>query len=189
MAKDNNIKKFTAADIEKYHKGSLSAKEMHDLEKAALDDPFLADALEGYAVPGINVSADIAELKKRLAEKVEGTKLIPLKAAPRNSFRTLRAAALVAFVAGASFLIYQFGFNKKSGDLAQTEATKKQKGVPMDTTKGTAAISTPVSETGFVDIKTRPTANESLVTTTDKQTKPGAGINNNGTAGNRESNC
>ena len=89
------------------------------------------------------------------------------------------AAFLVAFVAGASFLIYQFGFNKKSGEIAQTEATKKQEGVPTDTTKGTAAISTPVSETRSVDIKTRPTANESLVTTTDKQTKPGAGINNN----------
>ncbi len=58
MATDNNIKNFTAADIEKYHKGLLSAKERHDLEKAALDDPFLADALEGYAVAGENVSAD-----------------------------------------------------------------------------------------------------------------------------------
>ena len=52
MANDNNIKKFTASDIEKYHKGQLSAKERHDLEKAALDDPFLADALEGYSTAG-----------------------------------------------------------------------------------------------------------------------------------------
>ncbi len=161
MATDNNIKKFTAADIEKYHAGLLSGKERHDLEKAALDDPFLADALEGYAVAGINAAADIADLKKRLAQKVEGTKLIPLKAAPRNSFRTLRAAALVAFVAGAGFLIYQFGFNKKSGEIAQAKTTKKQEGVPTDTTKGTAVISTPVSETRSVDIKTGSTANES----------------------------
>jgi hypothetical protein len=34
-------------DIEKYLKGELSPKEMHELEKKALSDPFLADALEG----------------------------------------------------------------------------------------------------------------------------------------------
>jgi hypothetical protein len=125
MATDNNIKQFTAADIEKYHRGLLSNKERHDLEKAAMDDPFLADALEGYAAAGVNAGNDIAELKKRLFEKVEDTKVIPLKAAPRNSFRTLRAAILVAFVAGASYLIYQFGFNKKHGEIAQAEPAKK----------------------------------------------------------------
>ena len=34
-------------DIEKYRKGLLTEKEMHLLEKRALSDPFLADALEG----------------------------------------------------------------------------------------------------------------------------------------------
>ena len=59
MSIDNNIKNFTGADIEKYHKGLLSSKERHDLEKAALDDPFLADALEGFAVAGVNPISDI----------------------------------------------------------------------------------------------------------------------------------
>ena len=86
MANNNNITNFTAADIEKYHKGLLSSKERHDLEKAALDDPFLADALEGYVVAGGNASADIAELQQRLAAKVEGAKVIPMNAAPKNSF-------------------------------------------------------------------------------------------------------
>jgi hypothetical protein len=74
MASDNNIKNFTAVDIEKYHKGLLSAKEMHDLEKAALDDPFLADALEGYAVAGVNAEADINELKKDLGKELMAPK-------------------------------------------------------------------------------------------------------------------
>ena len=34
------------ADIEKYLNGKLSPSEMHALEKKALDDPFLAEALE-----------------------------------------------------------------------------------------------------------------------------------------------
>ena len=39
--------KYTAADFERYHSGKMSAGEMHALEKAAMEDPFLADALEG----------------------------------------------------------------------------------------------------------------------------------------------
>src|SRR5690242_1497638 len=38
---------YTAADIQRYVQGKLSAREMHAMEKAALDDPFLADAMEG----------------------------------------------------------------------------------------------------------------------------------------------
>lgn len=183
MATDNNIKTFTAADIEKYHQGLLSNKERHDLEKAAMDDPFLADALEGYAVAGVNAGADIAELKKRLTEKVEGAKVIPMKAAPRNSFRTLRAAAMIAFVAGASFLIYQFGFNKKTTEIAQTETAKSQEGKPTDTAKGTPAISTPVSETRSDEIKPGPVENAKPSTTAKRETKPGGNINNNAAGG------
>lgn len=39
-------------DIEKYLKGELSAAEMHALEKEALHDPFLAEALEGVEHAG-----------------------------------------------------------------------------------------------------------------------------------------
>lgn len=124
MSKDSNIRSYTAIDIEKYHKGLFSPEEMHDLEKAALDDPFLADALEGYAVPGINVTADIADLKKRLSDKTgENRKVIPLAAPPRSSFPWFRAAAMLILVIGAAFLVYQFGFNKDSSprDVAQNK--------------------------------------------------------------------
>jgi TonB family protein len=152
MAKDNHIKTFTAADIEKYHKGSLSAKEMHDLEKAALDDPFLADALEGYATPGINVSADIAELKKRLADKTEQAKVISIGTAAGSSFPWLRAAIMIVVIAGAGLLSYQFLFKTKTDDIAQavqkenelvkTEDTSKklQQGDLSDTSSASASI-------------------------------------------------
>lgn len=41
---------YSASDIERYRKGELSAREMHELESAALEDPFLADALEGMEI-------------------------------------------------------------------------------------------------------------------------------------------
>ena len=42
--------------------------EMHALEKAALEDPFLADALEGYTYTS-SFKNDVAELRERLNEK------------------------------------------------------------------------------------------------------------------------
>lgn len=48
MANHNAHINYTLADIEKYLQGSMSAAEMHQLEKAALQDPFLADAIEGF---------------------------------------------------------------------------------------------------------------------------------------------
>jgi hypothetical protein len=39
---------YSAADIQRYVQGKMSAQEMHAIEKAALDDPFLADAIEGF---------------------------------------------------------------------------------------------------------------------------------------------
>ncbi|MBK7288802.1 MAG: carboxypeptidase-like regulatory domain-containing protein [Chitinophagaceae bacterium] len=150
MAIDNNIKNFTADDIEKYHKGVLSAKEMHELEKAAMDDPFLADALEGYAIAGVNVATDIAELKERLAKKTmpdgrqaETAKVIPLQTSERkNNFRLLKVAAMLVFVAGAAFAVYQFGFNKKAESIAQNEPVKATENKLTDTADSNASNTT-----------------------------------------------
>ncbi len=134
LSKDNNIKNFTAADIEKYHKGLLSAKERHDLEKAALDDPFLADALEGYAVAGVDHSTDLYDLKKRLAEKVEAGKVIVMKTGGKSSFPWMRAAAVVIVIGGLGLLANQFLFNnKKSGGIAKLENTKPNETKVSDT--------------------------------------------------------
>ncbi len=177
MADDNNIKKFTAADIEKYHKGLLSAADRHGLEKAALDDPFLADALEGYAIAGVNAGNDLAELKKRLAEKVEGAKVIQLHTGRKNSFRLLRIAAIVVFIAGAGLLIYQLGFNTKSNEIAQAGTAKNEEKKIGDTVKATSAIpatseSTRAAENITGDSKDFTVPDKSTPTTTGAATKP-----------------
>ncbi len=43
-----NTTTWSASDLQRYLKGEMSAREMHNLEMAALEDPFLADALEGF---------------------------------------------------------------------------------------------------------------------------------------------
>jgi CarboxypepD_reg-like domain/Gram-negative bacterial TonB protein C-terminal len=132
MANDTNIKSFTAGDIEKYHKGQLSAKEMHAIEKAALDDPFLADALEGYLTPGTDIDADITELKNRLAARTESAKVIPLQTDTdrKRSFIWLRIAVMIVLIAGAGWLTYALLFKPKTNDLA-TLSQKKESSVPI----------------------------------------------------------
>lgn len=172
MGTDNNIKNFTAADIEKYHKGLLSAKEMHDLEKAAMDDPFLADALEGYTVAGVNVMEDIAELKDRLAKKTDTAKIIPLQTPHRkNNFSLLKVAAMLVFVAGAAFAVYQFGFNKKAESIAQNNPIEEiEKKVTDTADSNTANTTVPATENG----NTNETTGQSV--TTDKvSTASGSG--------------
>jgi hypothetical protein len=131
MASDNTIRLFTAQDIEKYHKGLLSPKERHNLEKAALDDPFLADALEGYDTAGVNVTTDLQQLKNRLAERTAVAKVIPLHgSAEKKSFPWFRAAAMIVLIAGAGVLVYQLGFNKKQGPQDIAQSTNKSVNSP-----------------------------------------------------------
>mgnify|MGYP002363799444 CR=1 FL=1 len=50
MANNNEHINYSKADIEKYLQGKMNAAEMYALEKAALQDPFLADAIEGFEI-------------------------------------------------------------------------------------------------------------------------------------------
>jgi hypothetical protein len=146
MANDKTIRFFTALDIERYHKGLLSHKERHDLEKAALDDPFLADALEGYAVTGVDAKADIIALKNRLAEKTTQAKVVPLHSGKR-SFPWFRVAAMVILVAGAGVLGYQLVFNKKQEPgIAQAKQNKDVSSLAADTNKTQHVATTPAAE-------------------------------------------
>jgi TonB family protein len=69
------------SQIRKYLEGKLDNHAMHELEKRALDDPFLADALEGYANTG-DQQENLAELSDRLKERTETKvkRLIPWRA-------------------------------------------------------------------------------------------------------------
>jgi TonB family protein len=67
-ANKNNI-----SQIRKYLNGELDARAMHELERQALDDPFLADALEGYEQRG-NQEQHLSDLQNRLQHRIIPTK-------------------------------------------------------------------------------------------------------------------
>ncbi|MEI8053519.1 MAG: energy transducer TonB [Bacteroidota bacterium] len=65
MSNSRQIKKYTADDIIRYHSGSMSNLEMHELESAALEDSFLSDAIEGYDNKD-KVDNDLAILREKI---------------------------------------------------------------------------------------------------------------------------
>lgn len=116
----NDIKNFSAEDIARYWEGKMSAQEMHALEAAAMDDPFLADALEGYnAVKPATIPADVEELRARLIERTHDKKTVPLR---ENNAKWWRVAAVLIFLGGASLLAYKLLLQEDQNKLAKQEA-------------------------------------------------------------------
>jgi hypothetical protein len=113
MTQSSKNKIFTAADIERYHAGTLPAEEMHALEKAALDDPFLADALEGLALTP-TPAADLESLHNRLAQRLEKKKTRALFATRRS---WLNAAAILLVMVGGGWFYFKI-MQPPAGDLA-----------------------------------------------------------------------
>ncbi|HEU4472482.1 MAG TPA: hypothetical protein VFR58_15420, partial [Flavisolibacter sp.] len=131
-------KVFTAQDIERYHTGKMTPQERHALEKAALDDPFLADAVEGY-VHTATPASDLQQIRQRLDQQQESKKapIVPLY---RRTW--LKAAAVVLFVALGSWFAYNsfysqqddIALSNKPGTSRKTEETTTAIPAAPDTT-------------------------------------------------------
>ncbi|WP_306641361.1 tetratricopeptide repeat protein [Sanyastnella coralliicola] len=70
MAKPNNT--YDPQLLETYFNGSLSAEEAHALEMQAMEDPFLAEAMEGFEAAGVNPEASAA-LKQQIHSATQPT--------------------------------------------------------------------------------------------------------------------
>jgi cytoskeletal protein RodZ len=123
---------YTAEDIKKYLEGKLNAAQMHAMEKAALDDLFLAEAIEGYQEnKNTNWEIHLQNAKQALAQKQDGGKVIPLST-HSNKKIIWRVAAAVFVIAGLG-VAYNLINNKPlpqptevAVNTAQTSATVEQ---------------------------------------------------------------
>jgi hypothetical protein len=135
-AQDKHI--YTSEDISRYHSGAMSQAEMHAMEKAALEDPFLADALEGF-VYSTNMNAELAELHGKLQEKTD-SKVVAMPVRRRN-YGWMRIAALFIVFAAAGWIIFRMN-TKGENDLAiqtapaEKTSDKHQTDVAAGTTSG-----------------------------------------------------
>jgi cytoskeletal protein RodZ len=155
MKDNNNHITYSAADIEKYWKGELSAAEQHAMEKAALEDSLLADAMEGYEASWPLINANNEDLQKRLSARLD--------AAQKNKVVAMgwwKIAAAVIIVAGAGWL-YLSTNNKAKEALVKNEApvaTEKNKVLTEDSDTSTNSLlkNEPVDDMAVNNKKTPP---------------------------------
>ncbi|WP_300599483.1 carboxypeptidase regulatory-like domain-containing protein [Niabella sp.] len=108
---------YSVEDIRRYLSGSMSPAEMHEMEKAALDDPLLADALDGYrtATPAVT-DLHLNEIRSRIsAQKPDATRQSPVVALHKTKWwRGLAAAAVIGIMATGAWFFMHPGGNSTS---------------------------------------------------------------------------
>ncbi len=119
---NKNNATYSAKDFANYHSGNMSNMDMHALEKAALEDPFLADALDGY-LHADNYQLELSAINKKLSESNSSNKVIKLKPTIQSYWWRIAAAAAVFIGLGYVFI----NFNKKTADntIAQITTIKE----------------------------------------------------------------
>lgn len=155
--KENHIN-YTAEDIQQYLSGKLTPLQMNAMEKAALNDPFLAEAIEGYeGIQHEDWKKQLANLKEGFSQQNTTAKVIAMPKRT-NWFKYAAAVLLIGGTAAISFWLT----NKKddhqqiaqtvktivASDSIQNVVTKNE---AADSQKANAAATIPV-ENNFVAV-------------------------------------
>lgn len=114
-----NEKHYTATDFESYHAGTMPVNDMYALEKAALEDLFISDALDGYAQT-YTATNDIEKIKVRL--KLKNNLSTPVKSIINKSW--FKIAASIVSIIGLSYLFYTVNIKDDKNTLAKNEQAK-----------------------------------------------------------------
>jgi hypothetical protein len=136
-----NKETWGAPDFERYYKGSMPDSERHALEKAALDDPFLQDALDGYAF-----AADPLPTLENLRQQLQVTnkpeaKLVWFR--QKNFQRLIRVAAILLIMVSLTFVL----FNNKDENPTLANNTTQHKIAGPDTVATKAAANLTITAT------------------------------------------
>src|SRR6478752_4406848 len=126
-------------DIEKYLRGELTPAEMNALERKALNDPFLAEALEGAQLAGVeNFHADMKSLEASLQDRLHSTsgKVVSLWVWP------MRIAAGLLLLAVSTFAIITLFDKDEVTEIAQVN----ENAAPASNSTTTDSISTEADE-------------------------------------------
>ena len=131
---NQHINKYTESDIRNYLSGNLSSDQMHAIEQAALDDPFLADAIEGMQEASDTygpelVHENLVTARKKLEERVEKKRpgaVIPI------FWKRAAIAAVVIIVAG-TWLYTSSRNSDEQKEILAIDQKKQESAAPNDT--------------------------------------------------------
>ena len=141
MNEHNINQPYSHEEIIRYLSDDMTEKEMHDFEKASLEDTFLAHALEGYQ----NISLE--DLKKLKDDPGIQPDYNSCTIIIRNKKTWIKAAAAIIIIFGLGTLGYYF-FNKKSKTVfANNKLTNKTNNI-----NDTSAISLEVKKDKMIRV-------------------------------------
>lgn len=152
---------YTAEDIEQYFLGKLSPAAMHAMEKAALDDPFLSDAMDGYeAMKNRPWQKELSKAKDSITGIKKEEKIAPV--IPMFPWKKA-VAALLIITAGAG-LTYRLTKNasskKETQEIASINKVTAADSINKDTASTTVVAAT--VQPGVTTIETK-TDNKTLI--------------------------
>ncbi|GAB3013071.1 hypothetical protein GCM10027051_15400 [Niabella terrae] len=119
---ENKSYGYNAADIERYLNGRMNAQEMHELERAALSDPMLADAIDGFRlVSGGQTAKQLNAIHAAILGQVENQKTapVPLSGSGTRTWRWIAAACVLGLLATSIWWFNRPGTSRS--DIAQVQ--------------------------------------------------------------------
>jgi hypothetical protein len=166
---------YTAADIQQYLEGKMSPVQMNALEKAALEDPFLQEAIEGYeAMPAETWKPVLQGLHQGFAAPAStNNDTAKVVGFGRKRFGWIKYAAAILIVGGGFTTIYLINQNRTNGPAAPTVAAteKSETNAP---TLNDAAVTPKVDSINTLATNKPTTTNNTFANTTTANTiQPG----------------
>ena len=122
MKKENKHIIYTAEDIKRYITGAMPPAEMHAMEMAALDDPLLAEAMEGYELmEQKDWGKELAALKEQFI-KEEEKRLAPVaKVSSLKWWRAVAATVAIGITVVAAYIFTNKNSNEQAAKIASLE--------------------------------------------------------------------
>ena len=120
MMKPSTHKNYTAADIQRYHSGKMSVEEMNELERSALEDSLLSDAIDGYENKD-NIDNDLTFLREKINNRGSKKNSTPI----RKLYTSLSIAASLLIVFSIAYFLMNKADHKQqqlsSNDIKPTQ--------------------------------------------------------------------
>ncbi|GEO08244.1 carboxypeptidase-like regulatory domain-containing protein [Segetibacter aerophilus] len=121
---------YNHAEIQRYLQQKMSRQEMHEFEKALMNDPFLADALEGFSASDPTLAREhLAEIEQRLTASHEEAKVVPL---PSSTTEWWKIAAIILVIISAGAITYSVVNNSSVSENEEQVAASTPSTLPFE---------------------------------------------------------
>lgn len=161
---------FNAELLEKYHKGELQPEEMQQLEKAMLQNPFLAETVEGIAFSKNSFAKNVEVLKQNMPYHKNNSQKQAKTIFFNSNQKIYRIAAtiLLLMVAGITLWFFSQNMQNQEGGMAYKEAPAAELMTEQSMPTATTADSAIPAEAKLADEKTTEDSEERA----EKKAKP-----------------